>query len=35
VFRLLSETPFAAETRETLDRSRTLEQALAEYVKRL
>ena len=28
VFRLMNETPFAAETRETLDRSRTLEQVL-------
>ncbi|MEM7177685.1 MAG: DUF1932 domain-containing protein [Pseudomonadota bacterium] len=35
VFRVLAKTPFAQETRETLDRSRTLEQALAEYVKHL
>ena len=35
IFRLLARTPFAEETRETLDTSRTLEQALAEYVKHL
>ncbi|MEM6549458.1 MAG: DUF1932 domain-containing protein [Pseudomonadota bacterium] len=35
VFRVLARTPFAAETRETLDQSRTLEDALAEYVKHL
>ncbi len=35
IFRLLAQTPFAEETRETLDRSRTLEDALAEYVKHL
>lgn len=35
VFGLLAQTPYAAETRETLDRSRTLEEALAEYVKHL
>lgn len=35
IFRVLAETPFAAETRETLDTSRTLEDALAEYVKHL
>ena len=35
VFRLLDKTPFASETRQTLDTSRTLEQALAEYVKHL
>lgn len=35
IFRVLAKTPFAEETRETLDRSRTLEQALAEYVKHL
>jgi len=35
IFALLAKTPFAEETRETLDRSRTLEQALAEYVKHL
>ncbi|MEM7211563.1 MAG: DUF1932 domain-containing protein [Pseudomonadota bacterium] len=33
VFGLLAKTPFAEETRETLDTSRTLEEALAEYVK--
>ena len=33
IFRLLARTPFAVETRETLDTSRTLEEALAEYVK--
>lgn len=32
VFRILAETPFAAETRETLDRSRTLEQAIPVYL---
>ncbi|MEM1298701.1 MAG: DUF1932 domain-containing protein, partial [Pseudomonadota bacterium] len=35
IFALLAQTPFAEETRETLDRSRTLEQALAEYVKHI
>ncbi len=35
IFALLAKTPFAAETRATLDRSRTMEQALAEYVKHL
>lgn len=35
IFKLLARTPFAAETRTTLDTSRTLEQALAEYVKHL
>lgn len=35
IFALLAKTPFAEETRETLDRSRTLEEALAEYVKHL
>ncbi len=35
IFKLLAKTPFAEETRETLDTSRTLEQALAEYVKHL
>ena len=34
-FRLLAQTRFAEETRETLDTSRTLEEALAEYVKHL
>ena len=33
MFRLMAKTPFAAETRETLDKSRTLEEALAEYMK--
>lgn len=32
VFELLSRTPYAAETRETMDRSRTLEQSIATYV---
>ena len=31
VFELLAQTPFAAETRETLDRTRTLEQAVRVY----
>ena len=35
IFAVLAKTPFAEETRETLDKSRTLEQALAEYVKHL
>ena len=35
IFRLLANTPFAEETRETLDRSRTLEKALAEYVRHI
>ncbi len=35
VFRVLAQTPFAEETRETLDLSRTLEQSLAEYAKHL
>jgi 3-hydroxyisobutyrate dehydrogenase-like beta-hydroxyacid dehydrogenase len=35
VFALLAATPFAAETRETLDRGRTLEQALAVYLAQL
>lgn len=35
IFALLAKTPFAAETRATLDTSRTLDQALAEYVKHL
>ena len=35
VFALLARTPFASETRATLDTSRTMEQALAEYVKHL
>jgi 3-hydroxyisobutyrate dehydrogenase-like beta-hydroxyacid dehydrogenase len=33
IFRLLARTPFASETRADMDRSRTLEAALAEYVK--
>lgn len=35
VFRVLEKTPFAAETRETMDTSRTLEDSLAEYGKHL
>jgi len=35
IFRVLSRTPFAQETRETLEKSRTLEEALAVYVKHL
>jgi hypothetical protein len=35
VFALLAATPLAAETRETLDPSRTLEQALAVYLAQL
>lgn len=35
MFRVMAKTPYAEETRETLDRSRTLEEALAEYVKHL
>jgi hypothetical protein len=35
VFRLLVETPIATETRETVDESRTLEEALAIYVEAL
>lgn len=35
VFRVLAETPFAEETRATLDRSRTLEEAVAVYEKYL
>ena len=35
IFALMAKTPFAEETRETLDRSRTLEDALAEYVKHI
>lgn len=31
IYRIMARTPFAAETRETLDRSRTLEQALAAF----
>lgn len=32
IYHLLARTPFASETRETLDESRTLEQALDEYL---
>ena len=35
VFALLAKTPFASETRATLDTSRTMEEALAEYVKHI
>ena len=35
VFRLLARTPFASETRDDMDRSRTLEQALAVYAENL
>lgn len=35
VFRVLSQTPFASETRATLDTSRTLEETLVEAVKHL
>jgi len=35
IYRLLDTTPFAKETRETLDRSRTLEQAVSVYAKHL
>ena len=31
IYRIMAQTPFAAETRETLDRERTLEQALAGF----
>ena len=34
-FRILAKTPFAAETRQTLDKSRTLDEALTEYAKYL
>jgi hypothetical protein len=33
IFRLLSQTPFASETRETIDESRTLEETLREAAK--
>ena len=33
IYRLLARTPFAAETRETLDETRTLEQALDEFLR--
>lgn len=35
IFRILSRTPFAAETRQTMDTSRTLEESLAVYVDHL
>ncbi|MEE8363863.1 MAG: DUF1932 domain-containing protein [Dehalococcoidia bacterium] len=35
LFRMLDTTPFAAETRQTIDRSRTLEDAVAVYVRHL
>lgn len=35
VFEVLAKTPFASETRATLDTSRTLEEALAEFVRHL
>ena len=35
IYRLLERTPFAAETRETLDRSRTIDQAIPVYAKYL
>ena len=35
VFELLSETPFAQETRETLDETRTLEQSIRAYAEAL
>ena len=35
VFRLLAETPFASETRETMDRSRTLEDSVRVYAETL
>ena len=35
VLRVLAETPFADETRETMDHTRTLDAALTEYVKHL
>ena len=35
VLRVLAESPFADETRETMDRSRTLDAALNEYLKHL
>ena len=35
LYRLLDTTPFAKETRETLDRSRTLEQAVKVYAEHL
>ena len=35
VLELLDRTPFAAETRETIDKSRTMEQSVEEYVRHL
>ena len=35
IYRLMARTPLAAETRETLDQSRTLEEALAVYAAHL
>ena len=35
VFRVLEKTPFASETRETMDTSRALEDSLLEYGKHL
>jgi 3-hydroxyisobutyrate dehydrogenase-like beta-hydroxyacid dehydrogenase len=35
IFRLMASTPFAAETRETLDRTRTLEQTISTFAKHL
>lgn len=35
MFRVLEATPFASETRQTLDRTRTVEAAVAEYAKHL
>jgi hypothetical protein len=35
IFRIIDRTPFSAETRETVDLSRTLEQAIAVYAEHL
>ncbi len=35
IFRVLARTPFAEETRETIDRTRSLETALAEFIRHL
>ena len=35
IFRILSKTPFATETRETIDASRTLEETIREAAKHL
>jgi len=35
MFKLLSETPYASETRETMDRSRSLETSLSAYAEAL